>query len=107
MPGRLPHSPARIVAKWIADTGLGQTPNNGGTQPEWATFYYNEPNSPNNLINVTDTTPVPFRKDAFGDRNIHHGIQVKVRGGTHDVGWNKANTIAVAFDQLLSPVLVT
>lgn len=107
MPGTLLHSPAQIVAQLLVDLSLGNAPNVGGSQPTWPVFVDNEPNSPNDLITVTDTLGISFAKDAFGDRNEHHGVQVKVRGGTHGAGWPKARAIAIAFDGIVEPAIVT
>lgn len=107
MPGILVHSPARIIRQLLVDLGLGSLPATGGIQAQWSIFVDNEPASPNEVITVTDTTGITFRKDAYGNRNEHHGFQVKVRGGTHEIAWEKANAIANALDQVTDNELVT
>ncbi len=100
MPGLLSHSPAQVMAQLLVDLGLGTTPNAGGDQTVWPVFYDNEPNTPNNVVTVSDTTGVTFAGDSFGGRNEHHGFQVKVRSGTIRGGYPKANAILVGLNQL-------
>jgi hypothetical protein len=107
VPGILTHSPARIAAQLLIDLGLGTTPNAGGDQGAWPVFYDNLPNAPNNAVAVVDTQGIDFMRDSFGDRNRHHGFQVVVRGGTHDVGYAKANAIAAALDNVIEARVVT
>jgi hypothetical protein len=107
VPGVLAHSPARIVQQLLIDLGLALAPANGGDHPAWPAFVDNLPNSPNNAIAVTDTQGIDFMRDAFGDRNRHHGFQVMVRAGNHEVGYAKANAIAAALDGVVEARVVT
>lgn len=100
MAGRLEHSPARVTQQLLIDLGLGQAPSTPpATHPEWSVFYDSMPNSPDKVVVVTDTQAVSFINDAFGERNIHHGVQLRVRSGTHDTGWDKANEVAYTLDR--------
>jgi len=107
VPGVLTYSPAEIVQQLLIDLGLGTTPASGGDQPAWPVIADNEPGSPNNCITVRDTAGVAFRKHVFGQRNRHHGFQIMVRGGTHRIGWPKANAIAEAIDGIVDVTIVT
>lgn len=108
MPGTLVHSPAQVIKQWLIDEGFGTAPATPPTaHSAWPVFHDNEPASPDSAITITDTQGTTFRKDSFGTRNEHHGVQIKVRGGTHAVGWPKARAIAVALDTLIDPVTVT
>lgn len=104
MAGRLQHSPARVTQQLLIDLELGvapsvPTPPNIVAHTDWSVFYDSMPNSPDKVIVVTDTQANSFLNDGFGERNIHHGIQVRVRAGTHDTGWDKANEIAYTLDR--------
>ena len=103
----LAHSPAEIVRDWMVSQGLGATPAQGGTQPEWPIVVDAITPTPNDCIAVADTTGVKFAKDAYGNATEHFGIQVMVRAGTRRPAWVKANVICEAFDNLLSSATVT
>ena len=92
------HSPAQILAQLLIDLGLGNAPTTGGNQPSWPVVADNEPKSPDNTITVTDTTSIIFDGDSHGGRNEFYGFQVKIRSGTHSIGWPKAKAIATAMD---------
>jgi hypothetical protein len=105
MSGRLQHSPARVVQQMLVDLGLAAAPATPpAAHPEWACFYDSLPSSPDKVVVVTDTQGVPHRNDGFGNRTVYHGIQIRVRAGTHDPGWNRANLIATTLDDTRNPV---
>lgn len=99
MPGALNHSPADVVQALLIALGLGTTPP---TPPaaagSWPVYVDGEPNSPDDVIVVTDTLGAQFGRQMHGTRDEHHGVQVLVRSTTHAVGYTKARAIAVALD---------
>jgi hypothetical protein len=101
------HSAAQVVQQLLVDLGLGNLPVTTPTQPEWPVHHNNEPGSPNNVMTVTDTTPVEGRRDSFGNREIRRGVQIMVRGGTHSQGFPRAEAVADALDSLVHPRSVT
>lgn len=103
MPYGLKHSPAQILAKHLVAMGLGTTPT---TDSSWPINYDNEPGRPDAVITVYDTPGSLFRNDPFGQRNEHNGIQIKIRAGTHSVGYEKADAIATALDNWTNVVTV-
>lgn len=110
MPGSLPDSPAKIMAKLLVDLTLGTTPPTPPAMGDpWPVYYDNEPSKPNELIAVNDTSGIVFKGDSHGGRNEHHGLQILVRGGTHDIGWPKADAVKHAMDQFktIAPRIVT
>lgn len=95
MPGTLTRSPADIVRKLLIDLTLG---SNGGAS--WPVFTDAEPNSPDECITVRDTQGRDGGRDMVtAERAEHHGVQIRVRAGTHAAGYTKARAIAVALDR--------
>lgn len=88
----LTHSPARIVRQLLVNDGQGTDPADDGSWP----IYYNTEPDREGIITVVDRTGRPDgRMMPTGEQVQHHGIQVLVKGGTHDVGYTKANSIFV------------
>ena len=102
MPGTLTHSPGDVVRWLMVSLGLGADPT---VTPygSWPVFQAVEPsglNVPDNCLTVYDTAGRDGgREQVQGERSEHHGIQVRVRSATHNVGYTKARALAVAFDQ--------
>jgi len=99
MPGRLPHSPARIVRQLLVDLGLATSPDASPLQ-DWPAYHSKEPNAPDRVITVFGTFGMKHgRTHVDGETQEHHGIQVRVRSDVEASGWDKVNEIAVAFDE--------
>lgn len=99
MPGVLTHSPARVLASALIQRGLGTTPLTGGGS-SWPIHYASEPPTPDAVITVFDTEGVVRgRTMGDGEQQEKHGVQVRVRAGTHKIGFSKINTLCVALDQ--------
>jgi hypothetical protein len=96
----LSHSPAQIVAQLLINLGLANVHAEGGTDPTWPVRWNNETTSPNNALFVFDTT-------GFGNRNRRYGFQVVIRGGTHAVGYPKANAVHRGLDAIVDISVVT
>lgn len=97
MPGRFYHSPARVLQQFLTDYGLGTDPELGTTGDEygeWPIFRGREPDRPDDLIKVSDTTPKSDGDSMVdGERQEHEGIQVFVRSYDYDIGWRKINDV--------------
>lgn len=97
MSGALSHSPAVVVAKLLVDLALGAA--SGQT---WPVFTSEEPDGvgvPDAVITTYDTSGTSSGKThADNERQEHHGVQVRIRSSTHDVGYTKARAIATALD---------
>lgn len=96
MPGQLSHSPADILRRALTDLTLGSDPPAG----PWPVYTSLEPGSPDNTVTVFDSVGLGHgREHTRGERQEHHGVQVRVRSNTHTAGYSKARAIAVALDQ--------
>lgn len=105
MTGSLTHSPADVVRQLLIDLGHGTIPSGGGS---WPVFVSQEPNSPDSVITVYDTTErQDGRTMVDGERQEHEGIQVRIRDPDHAGGYTKAHAIAIALDTFASPTSVT
>lgn len=98
MPGTLHYSPADIVAQLIVNLGHGVAIDEDPAI--WPVYVAGEPDTPDNCITVYDTQSRDHgRSLVTGERQEHHGIQVRVRSEDHRQGFAKIRAIAVAFDQ--------
>ena len=97
MPGSLDHSPAEIVRRVLIALGLGADPQ--AVSPEWPVYAVSETNNPDNVITVYNTTGTQSGRTRDGERQEHHGIQIRVRSAYEAIGYQKARDIAVALDQ--------
>ena len=65
----------------------------------WPAYVSNEPSAPDDCVTVYGTTGRDFgRTMSDGERQVHHGFQVRVRSINHKTGWAKAWSLAVALD---------
>jgi hypothetical protein len=101
----LHHSAAFIIRQAIVNGGLGAEP---GAGPPWPVYASAEPGAPDNVLTVFDTGARDLgRTSPDGGRTELPGIQVRVRAGTHEVGYAKADEIALFLDSLYwFPVVV-
>lgn len=96
MSGILLNSPADIVRNLLITLGLGANPPSSS----WPIYHKSEPDTPDNVITVFDTEGRnDGRMNPTLQRMYHHGIQIRVRSGTHNPGYIKANAIAIAIDE--------
>jgi hypothetical protein len=101
----LRHSAAFIIRQALVNGGLGAEP---GAGPPWPVFASAEPGAPDNVLTVFDTGARDLgRTSPDGMRTEVPGIQVRVRAGTHEAGYLKADEIALFLDSLYwFPVVV-
>lgn len=96
MPGLLTHAPEDIVRRLLIAMGLGSDPP---SEP-WPVYVGGEPDLPPDVISVYGTLGRQHGRDTVTrERAEHQGIQVKVRSAEYGDGAEKANQIAIAFDQ--------
>jgi hypothetical protein len=94
----LRHSAAFIIRQALVNGELGTEP--GAGQP-WPVFASSEPGAPDNVLTVFDTGARDLgRTLPDGMRTEVPGIQVRVRAGTHEIGYGKADEIALFLDSL-------
>lgn len=106
MAGVLLHSPADILRQLLIDLELGTAYVDDATS--WAVFASGEADMPDDCITVYDTEGRNHgREMVHGERQEHHGFQVRVRARNHAVGYLKARDIAVKLDQEVYQELVT
>lgn len=98
----LHHSPADVIRSVLVTLGLTTEP---ALLPEndlpWPSFTNREPPTPDDCVTVFDTDGVDHGRVMFGgERQSHHGIQIRVRSTYHDSGFKKAREIALSLDSL-------
>lgn len=92
MPVQLLHSPAEIVATALLLEGTGTSPLMDNE--DWQIHYSDEPDLPDNVITVYDTTG-KADGSSMHDGYVweHQGIMVRIRASTHRIGWRKADEV--------------
>lgn len=84
-------SPADVLAALLVSAGLGTDPSDDGGWPVFAT---SEPDSPDEVITVYDTTgKSDGRLHVTGESTAHFGFQIRVRSLLPADGWLKADSI--------------
>jgi len=87
--------PADIIRQLLIDASLGTQ----GPSADWSVFVSFLPGNPDDAICVYDTAgKLDGRLMEDGTQIEHPGIQVMVRGMSYLETWEKAKTIASAFD---------
>ena len=82
MTGKLYHSPADIIAQMMDDLGLANLEDTGTGEPltGWTVFPLHMPESPEEAIQVKDTSGrMHLRSHPTGVMGEHYGIQLLVR----------------------------
>lgn len=107
MAGSLNHSPADVVRKLLITLELGHaSPPTSADQ--WPIYVSAEPTDPDNVITLYDTEGRSHgRVHNDGERQEHHGFQVRVRARTHPLGYAKAKAIAETLDTGIYQEVVT
>lgn len=107
MPGILYHSPADILRELLISLGIGVDPDDG-TDANWPIFATQEPNLPDNVITVYNSDGISHgREQIGGEQQYHHGIQVRIRATTTEVGNVKAYAVKQCFDETIYQNAVT
>lgn len=94
MAGLLLHTPAEILRTLFVSLGLGVEP----PSTPWGMYSPSEPDSPDKVITVFNVEGVSHGFTMFGERQEHHGFQIRVRSLRPEEGFVKARAIAVAMD---------
>ena len=112
MPGLLAHSPADILRWLLVQQGSALLALSGGTgtlvtdptaNQDWGVFIDSEPDSPDNCVTIYDTQGIDEGRTAIDrERQEHPGVQIRVRATTALAGYQKAQQIAVALDQIVN-----
>lgn len=85
------HGPSQIVQKVFIALGLGTQPASGAV---WPIYVTSEPDVPDNVITIYDTQGTPQgRAMVTGEIEENHGIQVRLRSTTVQVGRPKLEAI--------------
>lgn len=92
----LSHDPADIIRYLLIDLGSGTLPTDNGA---WPVYTANEPDLPDNCITTFNTTgSVQGRLQMNGLFVEKPGVQVRVRGISHQIGFAKGKTIEFKLD---------
>lgn len=91
------HSPAEVVAQALIDSGLTFI----YSSPQWPTFIGEEPDTPDKVVTIYDTTPVKDgRTMTDGEVILHYGLQIRIRSTNPKQGWTKLQAITDYLDGL-------
>lgn len=105
------HSPAEVVRQTLIDfkQGVAGVWSQGNyTGLPWPIFTDVEPPLPDNLLIVTDTTPVSDGRSMVGGESYQHwGFQIKVRGVNKPTAFMKADALRVFLNEDVYAHLVT
>lgn len=95
------HSPADVIAYLLLDLGLG---SDGGV---WPVYVTTEPDSPDDLLVVSNTQGSDSGRTAVdGEVLSHYGFQVMVRCADEARGSRKAYQLRTALSKVLPTVVV-
>ena len=99
MTGTLTHRPNAIMRQLLIDQSLG---SNGDTT-DWPVYAGREPDTPDNVITVYNTSPVyQGRFMTNGEVQERPGIMIRVRGTTEAVMHTKIDAIRNALDKSIN-----
>lgn len=105
MSGSLDHSPAEVMRHALVALGVGTLPTAAGS---WPIYGHSEPDTPDNVITLYDTTGVGHgRSHIDGEIQEHQGVQVRIRSDKQDTGYPKAKAIAELLDKSINRLTVT
>lgn len=93
MAGALTHSPARVLAKLLADAGQGSDPD-AATLGSWPVYWSKEPDAPDECVTVRDSAPRQHARDGWpGGLLQDEGLVLRVRARTHEAGDRKIRAV--------------
>ena len=94
-------SPASILKEYLIGTsGLMSVPTNNSTWPLYVSSIPDGSNVKTNAGAVYDTPGINDPRQMNGSWPIHHGIQLKIRSQSHEVGYVKIEALASALDEI-------
>ena len=100
MSGSLKDSPAAVLRQLLVDINQAVDPPQLGNAP-WQAFYDNEPDLPDDVITVADSVGIDKGRSGNDRERVgYHGTQIRIRSTDHDVGFRKAQEIAIALDKV-------
>lgn len=92
------HSPAAIVARILIEELAGREPD--GSAVDWQVYVGIEPNRPDSVMTVFDTTSEYHGRTAPDNgADQHYGIQVRVRSRTAQTGFVQALVVCQTVDE--------
>jgi hypothetical protein len=95
---KLDHSQADILQKILVSAGLGTDPE---SESDWPIAVESELSSPENTITIYSTPGTPDGRDMKTKEALeHYGIQVRIRGSNHPLGYLKAAEIRQKLETL-------
>lgn len=101
------HSPAHIIRQMLVDLGIGSDPDLA-TLGDWPCYDGAEPENPDDVITIYDTTGLQDGRAMFdGELLQHHGVQARIRGQDAPTAWAKADAVQTAFAQTVYDERVT
>lgn len=106
MAGLLNHTPADIMSWLLVGLGVGGD-STKSPLPSWPVYSGVEPNSPDNCITVKGTTDVDDMRTFEGERQLHYGVQIRIRSTTEKIGYARALLIATTLDTVAGVGVVT
>lgn len=106
MPSAMKHSAAEILANVLIALGLGARPPAAANS--WPIFFSVEPDLPDNLITVYNTTGRKHGRIQYsGETVTHKGVQLRIRATTPRIGQEKARNLFNVLDSTIYQDVVT
>lgn len=99
----LTHSPAQIIRFLLIAAGGGVLPSNGGS---WPIFAWQEPDQPDNVATLYDTSGKMDGRVHDGEQQQHEGVQLRVRSAIANDGNNKIRALVEILDKQVLNTLV-
>lgn len=105
MSNLLLHSPARVIQRILISDGQGTEPNlwlNGSTGSAWPCYSSKEPDRPDEVLTVYDSTGTEDGRSMLdGELFTHYGIQIRVRGATQQIARQKIESVRLYMSETL------
>ena len=97
-------SPAEVLVKFLCDQGIAAYGDGGSG--EWLITEFSMPQDlQDNWITVYNTTPMPDgRLMRSGERIVHFGWQVRIRGADDATAWTKGKEVETLLLRIGKPV---
>ncbi len=105
--GPLLTTPAHILAEYIIEQAIGSMtdPDDGLTWPLYISRMSDGITVKTEVGALYDTSGLKDGRLMEGQVIQHYGLQLKIRSSSHSTGWNKADVIANALDEVLNAVI--
>jgi len=89
------HSPADILLRYLLDAGIASSAS------LWEGFVGFQPDLPDDVISIYDTTSIQDGRLMSGETINHPGFQVRVRSNSRILAYRKVSDISSSFDAVL------